>query len=299
MDLTWATGAYARRRGVPVLLSIHTRLENPAAPTATRSAFLDADAGRAPAAPLQPPRWSVMDSYMDDYIKERYRGRLPRPRADPGRASTPAWVRAGTRDAAARSPASADDAPIILSVGHVIPVRDRLGLVEALPRGAGPAPRGPPGRRRPGLLRPVPAACRGAGRRPRGAQPRRRAQVRRSRTCWPRPTVESHEQGLGLGTATLESMAAGTPVVGLGPRRQLPRRADDRRRRHLHVRPVGDVAGLADAPQPGARRPRRAAAIGASARAIVDQHFALDRVLERHLEVLDDLVGDAAPRATR
>lgn len=31
MDLTWATGSYARRRKIPTLLSIHTRLENPAA----------------------------------------------------------------------------------------------------------------------------------------------------------------------------------------------------------------------------------------------------------------------------
>ena len=57
MDLTWATGDYARRRGVPALLSIHTRLENPVAHYRHAFRGLDAVARQAAPAGDTTPRW--------------------------------------------------------------------------------------------------------------------------------------------------------------------------------------------------------------------------------------------------
>ena len=77
MDLTWATGSYARRRGVPALLSVHTRLENPLA--SYRHGFRALDAlVVAPRLRRYQPAMVVMDSYMQDYITERYHGLLLR-----------------------------------------------------------------------------------------------------------------------------------------------------------------------------------------------------------------------------
>ena len=130
MDLTWASGAYARRRGIPTLLSVHTRLENPAA--LYRHAFRTLDATLvAPRLRRYRPRIVVMDAHMRDYITSRYRGGyrdlVPIPVG-----VDPAWVRGGDA-AVGRQLAGVGDAPILLSVGQVIPLRDRVGLVEALP----------------------------------------------------------------------------------------------------------------------------------------------------------------------
>ena len=94
MDLTWATGAYARRRGVPSVLSIHTRLENPVAKY--HSAFRLLDAGLvAPRLRRYRPSLVVMDSYMQDYIRDRYSGAYRNLVAIPVGVD-PAWVRSGS-----------------------------------------------------------------------------------------------------------------------------------------------------------------------------------------------------------
>ncbi len=294
MDLTWATGAYARRNGVPVLLSIHTRLENPSATYRHAFRFLDATLV-APRLRRFKPSLVVMDSYMDDYIKDRYRGGYRDLVAIPVGVD-PAWLRAG--DAArGRELAGVGDAPIILSIGHVIPVRDRLGLVEALPKVLEKHPEARlvvVGRVYYDLFQKraeelgVSHAVHSLGAVPKSDVPHLLAAA----------TVESHEQGLGLGTATLESMAAGTPVVAWGRIDNFPGvpmiDGDD-----IFMCEVGDVAGLAERlvlalDDPGATR-----LVGARAQAIVDQHFALERVLDRHLEVLDDLVAHPASHTSR
>ena len=156
MDLTWATGAYARRRGIPTLLSIHTRLENPAAHVPQRLPLSRRRTMVKPRLRRHQPRLVVMDSYMQDYIDSRYRGAYRDLVAIPVGVD-PAWVRAG--DAATRprsGSASSPDAPLILSVGHVIPLRDRVGIVEALPAVLARHPDARARGRRPRLLRPVP-----------------------------------------------------------------------------------------------------------------------------------------------
>ena len=102
--------------------------------------------------------------------------------------------------------------------------------------------------------------------------------------------VESHEQGDGLGTATLEAMAAGVPVVGWGRLDNFPgvRLVDGR---DVHLTHRGDVTGLAERLVRVLDDPVAARAVGASGRALVHEHFTLDRVLDRHLETLAELVA--------
>ena len=294
MDLTWATGEYARRRDVPALLSVHTRLENPSAHY--RHAFRGLDAVLVkPRLKRYHPAVVVMDSYMQTYIEERYRGAYSELVPIPVGVD-PAWVRGGSRARGREMLGLGDDVPVILSVGHVIPLRDRVGLVEAMPAV---------------LARHPEAVLAVVGRvyyEPflQRAEELGVAHAVRSLGAVPKPDiphllaaadVESHEQGWGLGTATLESMAAGVPVVGWGRADNFPSvpLVDGQ---DIVLRPVGDVAGLADGLNRLLGDAELNASMGARARAIVDQHFDLARVLHQHEQVLARLAGSPLPTSS-
>ncbi len=286
MDLTWASGRYARRRGIPALLSVHTRLENPAA--LYRHTFRTLDATMvAPRLRRYRPRIVVMDAHMRDYITSRYRGGyrdlVPIPvGVDPG------WVRGGDPERG-RQIAGVGDAPILLSVGHVIPLRDRVGLVEALPAVLDRYPQARlvvAGRvyydvflRRAEELG-VAHAVRPLGAVPKDHVPHLLAAA----------TLESHEQGDGLGTATLEAMAAGVPVVGWGRLDNFPgvplTDGSDVLLTHR-----GDVRGLAERLVRVLDDPGEARETGRRGARLVEEHFTLDRVLDAHLSTLGELVA--------
>ncbi len=287
MDLTWSTGAYARRRRIPSLLSIHTRLENPVARYRHAFRFLDASLV-APRLRLNKPSLVVMDSYMQDYIEERYSGGYRDLVAIPVGVD-PDWVRAGDAERGRELIGVDAETPVILSVGHVIPLRDRLGLVEAMPAILDKHPNAVlavVGRVYYDLFLQrakelgVDHAVRALGAVPKADIPHLLAAAR----------VESHEQGLGLGTATLESMAAGVPVVAWGRIDNFPGvpMVDGR---EIYMCEVGDVTGLGERIIRALDDPEATREVGAKARTIVDQHFALERVLDQHLEVLGDLVS--------
>lgn len=286
MDLTWATGAYARRRGVPTLLSIHTRLENPAAHY--RHAFRALDATLvAPRLRRYRPRIVVMDAFMREYITHRFRGAY-RDLVDIPVGVDPAWVRGGSREEGRKQLGVEESCPLILSVGHVIPVRDRVGLIEALPRvlAAHPDAR---------------VAVVGKVYYPLFLERARELGVEHAvLTPGPVPKadipdllaaadVECHEQGDGLGTATLEAMAAGVPVVGWGRVDNFPG-VPLYDGHDIFLARRGDVTGLADRLVAALGDPERAAAVGARGRAVVDEHFDLQHVLAQHLDCLADLV---------
>jgi glycosyltransferase involved in cell wall biosynthesis len=289
MDLTWATGSYARRRGVPTLLSVHTRLENPVAKYHAVFRGLDRTLV-APRLRRYRPAIVVMDSYMQEYIEERYQGGWSQLKAIPVGVD-PAWVRSGSAERGRELIGVEPDVPVILSVGHVIPLRDRLGLVEALPAVL---------ERHPDAVLAVAGrvyydkfltraqelgvahAVRALGAVPKSDVPHLLAAA----------TVESHEQGFGLGTATLESMAAGVPVVAWGridnfPEIPMVDGVD------IFMCETGDVAGLAERIMLALDDPEATRVVGQNAAAIIDEHFALDRVLDKHLETLAAMAADA------
>ena len=284
-DLTWATARYARRRGIPVLLTVHTRLVNP--DPIYHQVFRSLDATMvAPRLRRYRPSIAVMDTYIRDYVTERYRGGyrdlVPIPVG-----LEPEWARSGSRDEGRRLMGLADDVPVILSVGHVIPVRDRVGLIESLPQVLEKHP----------LAKVVVAghvyydaflrkaeelgvmhAVELLGAVPSSDIPHLLAGA----------DIESHEMGFGIGIASLEAMAAGLTVVAWGREENyigIPFVDGE----HMLLTEARDVDGQAERICAALDDPDYRAAIGARAQQIIDEHFTFQHVLERHLEVLTDL----------
>lgn len=290
-DLTWLSGWWARRRRRPTLLSIHTRLESP---LSSFNSAIYGIADRMLVAPLMrvhKPKLVVMDRLMDLYIDKRYR------RASSGKVVIPVGIdpermRGGDPSALAAR-LGTGDRPLIVSLGHVIPQRNRIALVRALPA----------------VLQAHPDALvvvvggvyhdeflhvaehlgvqdsvMAIGARPSAEIPDTLAGA----------ALEVHElEGQGFGTASLEALAAGVPVVAgvrtdnfleipLRDGEELylvaPRSVDDDR---------ADIDSLATTitkvlDDPAAAR----AAVSANAARLIDDHFTIHAIGDRHLEVL-------------
>lgn len=293
-DLTWLSGWWARSRRRPTLLSIHTRLESP---LSRFNSFVYAAADRLLVAPLMKlhrPRLVVMDKLMDQYIDKRYAksisGKIVIPVGiDPEkmRGGDPAVIpdRLGT-----------GRKPLIVSLGHVIPQRNRLALVRALPKVLAVHPEAVTvvvgGVYHEEFLAVakelgVEDSVLAVGARPQKEIPDFLAAA----------AVEVHElEGQGFGTASLEALAAGVPVaagvradnfidVPLRDREDLflvPARAEDDER--------ADVDALADVlirilDDPEAAR----VAVSQNAKNLIDQHFTIRRVADAHLAALESM----------
>ncbi|MER5705237.1 glycosyltransferase family 4 protein [Micromonospora sp. NPDC002296] len=286
-DLTWASAMYSRKRRVPALLSIHTRLENPQARYAKVFRGLDATMVK-PFMRRSKPRLVVMDVLMQEYIEQRYQGAysglVPIPVG-----VDPDWVLGGNGQRV-RERHGLGNAPVILSVGHVIPLRDRIALVEALPKVLAAVPDTKlvvAGHVYYGMFQErakslgVDHAVVAVGKVAKAEIPDYLAAA----------TVESHEQGIGLGTATLEAMAAGVPVVAPAREDNFPGIALRDGENVLLCRP-GDVEGLADRLVAALTDPALAKQVGVNGQALIRDRFSLDRVLERHLDVLTEMAAN-------
>jgi glycosyltransferase involved in cell wall biosynthesis len=285
-DLTWATALYARQRRVPVLLSIHTRLENPSARYSKVFGVLDATLIKTFMRRSR-PRLVVMDVLMDEYIRARYQGAYSGLEHIPV-GIDPDWVLGGEAQLV-RERYGLRDAPVILSVGHIIPVRDRLDLVTALPTVLAVVPEAKllvVGHVYYGLFAErarelgVEHAIVSPGMIPKSEVPDYLAAA----------SVECHEQGFGLGTATLEAMAAGVPVVA-------PARPDNfhgialEDGRNIFLCDPGDSEALAERLIVGLTDSTLAKQVGTNGQELVREHFTLRRVLDQHLEVLAEMAA--------
>jgi glycosyltransferase involved in cell wall biosynthesis len=284
-DLTWATGLWARRHRVPALLSVHTRLENPKAHYHGVFRWLD----RLLVAPIlrrYRPRIVVMDIQMDEYIKERYA------RAYSGLDYIPVGVdpdrMVGGDAQAVRAQHGLGDAPVVVSLGHVIPLRDRITLVESLPKVLAQVPDArlvvvghvyyDVFQQRARELG-VEGAVLSVGAVAKDEVPGYLAAA----------TVEAHDlQGYGMGTATLESMAAGVPVVVAVRPDNFPGIELTSGTQCLLV-PLDSPDAVADALISLLRDPEAAGRIGAAGAQLVREHFAMSVVLRQHLDVLTAL----------
>ena len=285
-DLTWASGLWARRRKVPTLLSVHTRLENPYA--LYSGVFRGLDRMLVwPFLRAHRPRIVVMDALMDTYIKDRYA------RAYSGLVYIPVGVdpdrMRGGDAAAVRARHGLGGDPVILSIGHVIPIRSRLPLIEALPLVLEHNPRlkvlvvghvyDDRFLRRAAELG-VADAVLAVGAQPKHEIPNYLAAA----------TVEMHEQGYGLGTASMEAMAAGVPCV-------LPVRPDNFPGielvdgRHGLMIPVdAEPEALGKRILDALRDPEATRQVGLGGQRLINEHFTLSRVTSRHLELLERMV---------
>ncbi len=284
LDLSWLSGRWAARNGVPVVLSVHTRLENPNRLYALVFALLDYAMVR-PLVNSYDPYMVVMDRQMDAYIRSRYATREDRLVDVPVGVEVERFRVAGD-GAQVRSQWDLGDRKVILSLGHVIPLRDRLALVEALP----------------GVLRTFPDTvvvvvgnvhyrafldraeqlgvsenilCVGAV--PKCEIPDYVAAAQ----------VEAHDlDGHGLGTASLEAMAAGVPVVAAV-------HVDNFRGvqlvdgENIVLVSEGRPAELAGALIRVLSDPEGSALVAGKGRELIDQRFSMEAVSQQHLEVFD------------
>lgn len=293
-DLTWLSGWWARKRHRPTLLSIHTRLESP---LSRFNSAIYGIADRVLVAPLMRlhrPRLVVMDRLMDLYIDRRYR------RAISGKVVIPVGIdpdkMRGGDPAVLAERLGTGNRPLIVSLGHVIPQRNRIALITALPKVL---------ERHPDALvvvvggiyhdefltlaerLGVKESVLAIGARPSSEIPDTLAGA----------ALEVHElEGQGFGTASLEALAAGVPVaagvrtdnfieVALRDGEELflvaPRGVDDER---------ADIDSLADViirvlDDPEAAR----AQVSQSASRLIDEHFTIAAVGDKHLDVLEKM----------
>jgi glycosyltransferase involved in cell wall biosynthesis len=293
-DLTWLSGLWARKRGIPTLLSIHTRLYSPNA--LNNFIYRMGDALLVtPLMRLHRPTLVVMDVLMDQYIDSRYR------RAIRGKVYIPVGINpmaleGGDPDAARRDH-DLDDKHVILSLGHVIPQRNRVALMEALPLVLAEFPNTVVVviggvyhdeflhvARRLG----VDHAVRAPGAKPQREIPDFLAMA----------DLEVHElDGQGFGTASLEALAVGVPVVAaIRPDNFVEVIVEDRK--HLFLAPFvskkderADPAGLAATIIEVLRDPAGARArVSEHSKALVAEHFTIERVASKHLTELEALV---------
>jgi glycosyltransferase involved in cell wall biosynthesis len=285
-DLTWLTGVWAHRHGVPALLSIHTRLENPSA--AYHGVFRGLDAGIVrPILRLYRPRVVVMDLQMDEYIKSRYRGAYSGLEYIPIGVDAE-WVRGGD-GARIRERHDLGDSRVILSLGHVIPLRDRVLLVEAMPELLKRHPHARllvVGRVYYGRFLErardlgVGHAVLAVGAIPKAEVPDYLAAA----------DVESHDlQGFGLGTASLESMAAGVPVVVAVREDNFPGIALENGT-NVVLTPTDDPSALAATLGDLLDDPAWREQLGKAEQALVYEKFSMKTVLEQHVRALSGMV---------
>lgn len=286
-DLTWMSGAYARQRGIPVLLSVHTRLESPTPAYSRIFRALDATVV-APQLRRFKPTFVVMDAQMDAYIRKRYRraigGMVPIP------VGIDATVGQGDGEAVRVLHGLEPGTPVILSLGHVIQMRDRVALVEALPA----------------LRRSVPDArvlvvgrvyvdtflsraqelgvadmiiCAGA------------VPHREVTDYFAAADVEVHDlQGYGLGSASLEAMAAGVPVVAAVSRNNFPN-IELSSGENCWLVEVGAPDQLAAALANALSDRSAAAAVGLAGQRLVRERFTIEAVTRAHEDVLTELAA--------
>jgi len=136
-DLTFMSSIYARRRKVPTVLSVHTRLEHPSPVHGLILWAGDLSLVRSFIA-ISKPHVVIMDEPMHRYVRRRYG--VPEQRLVPIPVGVEPLRFENVDGTAVRDELGIGERPMLLSLGHVIPLRDRLALVEALPRrGLSPA----------------------------------------------------------------------------------------------------------------------------------------------------------------
>ena len=286
-DLTFMSSVWARRRKTPTVLSVHTRLEHPTRAYGKVLASADRTLVRA-FMEISRPHVVVMDTPMREYITRRYR--VPEQRMAPIPVGVEPPTAIKSAGSVVRERIGAGDRPLVLSVGHVIPVRDRLGLVEALPAIL---------EKRPDaivvvvghvyddrfLRRSEELGVRNhiilTGSVPRAEIP-----------CFiSAADVEIHElQGHGLGTASLEVMASGVPVVAVVRPDNFPDVVLRSWENIVLVRPE-DPKMLAEAVIRLLDDPELAGRVAAGQQRLVHDHFTLDVVTDAHVALYERVLA--------
>jgi glycosyltransferase involved in cell wall biosynthesis len=278
-DLTWMSAIWARRRRVPTVLTVHTALVH-SDRVAGALLWLGDMALVRPFLAIGRPHVVLIDQFIDSYVRSRYH--LPDDRlthivvgVDPSRF-------AGLDRAAARATLGIGDRRMILSVGHVIPLqRDRVALVRSLPYLV---------ERRDDIVvmvvghvfddtflavadeLGVRANLVSTGEVPKDVVPMYVAAA----------DVEGHDfHNFGLGTASLEVMAAGVPVVSVVRADNFPG-LELRSWENVVRVPEDDPRALAEAILTLLDDPELAAKVGDGQRRFIVENFSIETVTDQH-----------------
>ena len=286
-DLTWMSSIWARRRRVPTVLTVHTRFQSPFRIHAAAMWIADYVVVR-PFVRLGHPYVVPVDVFVRDYVKARFGIRSDR------MIDIPVGIESGRFSAVDRSVIrqrlGIGDRPMVLSVGHVIPLRDRLALVEAMPKLLA---------RYPDLVVVVVgkiyderfvhrASALGVdyalittGQVPKDEVPLYAAAA----------DVEGHDlQGIGFGTASLEMLAAGIPVVSVVRADNYPT-AHFVDGQHLILAASSEPDVLASAILRLIDDPELRKRVGTGGRHLVEEQFSMESVTARYLELYQRAVN--------
>ncbi len=287
-DLSWLAGLYARRRKLPMLLTIHTLLISDNKLYGGVFRFLDTVLVN-PILRYLKPRYVILDKLGVDYCVERYGTSDDNSDYFPIAVDTGNFEKPLSKDV--REEHGLGDGPVIVSLGHVIPLRNRLPLVEALPSILD---------KHPGLKvlvvgrvyhdvflkraqeLGVAEAIIVTGAVPKADVP----------AYFAAADIVTHDLNGGCGTASLEAMLSGTATIASVTEDNYPGIELRNGENILLVRPddseavANTVIELLDDPQMRALVAQRESAM-------VRANFGLDVVADEHLRTFDKLVTEA------
>ncbi|WIX83839.1 glycosyltransferase family 4 protein [Amycolatopsis carbonis] len=286
-DLSWLAGFYARRHKLPVLLTIHTLLISDNKLYSRVFRMLDAVLVK-PVLKYIRPRYVILDKLGVDYCVERYGTSDANSEYFPIAVDTGNFAKPVTKDV--RAELELGDGPVIVSLGHVIPLRNRLPLIEALPAIL---------ERHPGVRVVI------VGRVYHDAFLKRAEELGVAEALvvtgavpkedvpayFAAADIVTHDLNGGCGTASLEAMLSGTATIASVTEDNYPGIELRNGENILLVRPDDaqavqeTVLSLLDDPELRSRLAQRESAM-------VQANFGLDVVAEEHLRVFSKLVAD-------
>lgn len=290
-DLSWITAVWMRRRNVPGVMTVHTPLVHTNHIYAAILWFAD----QVLAHPFlrigrQVPL--AADKFMRDYIHRRYRFRLSKIAVIPLAIDVERFH--PLENPELRMKLGVGDRPLLLSIGHVIPLRNRIDLIEALPE----------------MIVRIPdimVLIIGNILDDRFLHRARELNVEDHLLLtgavphhelpeyFSIASAECHELQLthasGLGTAALEVMAAGIPVISVVPADNFPGLRLQNWENIVMV-PLGDSIALADAVERLIEDPELAARVGKGERHFIEENFSHTKITEEHLALYTRLISE-------
>lgn len=286
-DLTWMSAIWARRRRVPTVLTVHTQLIHTTPVYGLILWLADMLAAR-PFMTIGRPHVVTIDWVIDSYVRRRYR--LPDDRIVPIRIGIDPGRLAGADGTAVTKELGLEHRPVVLSIGHVIPLRNRIALVRAMPYLI---------EKRPDIA----VVVVGTGYDDHFVRLAQQLGVSDhlivtggvERDAAPRyvaaAAVEAHDfQGYGLGTSTLEVMAAGVPVVSVVRTDNFPG-LELRSWENIVIVPPDDPRALAEAIVRLLDDPDLAERVGDGQRRFILDHFSIDAVADEHLALYQRVIS--------
>jgi 1,2-diacylglycerol 3-alpha-glucosyltransferase len=289
LDLSLVASAWAARRDVPVVVTIHTALIHVQKVPSVLLSLIDRALSRTFIREAQ-AHVVAPDRFMREYVARRYGLRGPDRVSNIPIGVDLTHLGRGSADRA-RADLRIGDRPLLLSLGHVTPLRDRLPLVEALPA----------------VLREVPDLVVAVAGRVYDDRFQRRArdlgvghallvlgEVPKEQVAdlVAAADVGCHElAGIGFGTASLELLGAGVASAAFVRSDNFPGLP---LRDGLHVAMVSpdDPDDIAETLIHLLQSPNARARLCEAGRQFVDDHFTIRRVAEQYMELYERLLGE-------